>query len=444
MQLVTPAQAVAGIRSGDQVYVHCAAAAPSVLLDALVARAPELRDVGMIHLHIEGPGPHLAPAMAGHFRHRALFIGPNARQAVNEGRADYVPVFLSDVPHLFERGALPLDAVLVNATPPDIHGFCSLGTSVEAIHAAIRAADTVIVQFNRAMPRTLGDSFIHVNDIDLAVEVDVPPYERPVGDIGEVERRIGAHVAELVPDGATLQLGIGAIPAATALFLRDKQDLGIHTEMFTDSVVDLVEAGAITGAAKERNRGKIVTAFVMGSRRLYDFVHDNPMVEMRPVDFTNDTLGHPDLPQDGGDQLRHRGRPDRPGRRGFDRLAAVFGRGGPDGLHPRRGARRGGPVHHRPAIDRRRRHGLAHHGDPQGGCRRRHDTRARPDRGDRVRRHRPPRTQPARTCRGAHRDRPPGLPRRTPGSSGPVAGHPGAIRPPAGGQCAHQMGRHGT
>lgn len=289
MRLVTPDQAVAGIRSGEQVYVHCAAAAPSVLLEALVARAPELRDVGVIHLHIEGPGPHLAPEMDGHFRHRALFIGPNARQAVNEGRADYVPVFLSDVPHLFERGALPLDAVLVNATPPDTHGFCSLGTSVEAIHAAIRAARTVIVQFNRAMPRTLGDSFIHVNDIDLAVEVDVPPYEHPIGEIGEVERQIGRHVAELVPDGATLQLGIGAIPAATALFLRDKRDLGIHTEMFTDSVVDLVEAGAITGAAKERNRGKIVTAFVMGSRRLYDFVHDNPMVEMRPVDFTNDT-----------------------------------------------------------------------------------------------------------------------------------------------------------
>ena len=289
MRVVTAAEAVAGIGSGEQVYVQCAAAAPSVLLDALVARAAELRDVGMIHLHIEGPGPHLAPAMAGHFRHRALFIGPNARKAVNEGRADYVPVFLSDVPRLFESRALPLDAVLVNATPPDAHGFCSLGTSVEAMHAAMRAARTVIVQFNAAMPRTLGDSFIHVNDIDFAVEVDVPPYERPIGEIGDIERQIGAHVAELVPDGATLQLGIGAIPAATALFLRDKRDLGIHTEMFTDSVVDLVESGAITGAAKERNRGKIVTAFVMGSRRVYDFVDDNPMVEMRPVDFTNDT-----------------------------------------------------------------------------------------------------------------------------------------------------------
>jgi 4-hydroxybutyrate CoA-transferase len=289
MQTVTPAQAVEGIRSGHQIYVHCAAAAPSVLLDALVARAADLDDVGVIHLHIEGPGPHLAPDMAAHFRHRALFIGPNARAAVNDGRADYVPVFLSDVPLLFESRALPLDAVFVNATPPDRHGFCSLGTSVEAMHAAIRAAKTVIVQFNRSMPRTLGDSFVHVSDIDLAVEVDVPPYEHAVGEIGAVERKIGEFVADLVPDGATLQLGIGAIPAATALALRDKRDLGIHTEMFTDAVVDLVEAGVITGSRKERNRGKIVTAFVMGSQRLYDFVHDNPMVEMRPVDFTNDT-----------------------------------------------------------------------------------------------------------------------------------------------------------
>ena len=289
MRIVTAQEAVAGIASGNQVYLHCAAATPSVLLDALVARAPELQDVGVVHLHCEGPGPHLAPEMAGHFRHRALFIGPNARAAVNEGRADFVPVFLSDVPRLFDSGALPLDAVLVNATPPDAHGFCSLGVSVEAMHAAVRAARTVIVQLNSAMPRTLGESFIHVNEIDLAVEVDVPPYEHPIGPIGEIERRIGEHVADLVPDGATLQLGIGAIPAATALALHGKRDLGIHTEMFTDSVVDLVEAGVITGARKERNRGKIVTAFPMGTRRLYEFVDDNPMVEMRSVDFTNDT-----------------------------------------------------------------------------------------------------------------------------------------------------------
>jgi acyl-CoA hydrolase len=289
MQIVTPAEAVAGIRSGDQLYLQCAASTPSLLLDALVARAPELRDVSVVHLHCEGPGPHMAPEMAGHFRHRALFIGPNARLAVQEGRADYVPVFLSDVPRLFESGMLPLDAVFVNASTPDAHGFCSLGTSVEAMHAAIRAAKKVIVQLNRAVPRTLGDSFIHVDDIDLAVECAIPPYEHLAGEIGEVEREIGGFVADLVPDGATIQMGIGTIPAAVGAALRDKRDLGVHTEMFTDTVVDLVEAGVITGAAKERNRGKIVAAFMMGTRRLYEFANDNPMVEMRPVDFTNDT-----------------------------------------------------------------------------------------------------------------------------------------------------------
>src|SRR6187399_653898 len=193
MRIVTAAEAVSRIASRQQIYLQCAAATPSVLLDALVARAPELHDVGVVHLHCEGPGPHLAPEMAPHFRHRALFIGPNARKAVAEGRADYIPTFLSDVPRLFDAGLLPLDAVFVNATPPDAHGFCSLGTSVEAMHAAIRAATTVVVQLNRSMPRTLGESFIHVDDIDLAVEVDVPPYEHASPRIGDVERRIGEH-----------------------------------------------------------------------------------------------------------------------------------------------------------------------------------------------------------------------------------------------------------
>jgi acyl-CoA hydrolase len=289
MKLVTAAEAVAGVRSRDQIYLHCAAATPSVLLDALVARAPELRDVSVVHLHCEGPGPHLTPEMAGHFRHRALFVGPNARAAVQDGRADYVPVFLSDVPRLFESGMLPLDHVFVNATPPDEHGYCSLGTSIEAMHAAIRAARQVIVQFNRAVPRTLGDSFIHVDEIDLAVECDVPPYAHPAGEVGPIERQIGGFVAELIPDGATLQLGIGAIPAAVGAALHHRKDLGIHTEMFTDTVVDLVEAGVVNGSRKERNRGKVVAAFVMGTERLYRFIHDNPMIEMRPVDFTNDT-----------------------------------------------------------------------------------------------------------------------------------------------------------
>jgi acyl-CoA hydrolase len=286
---MSAAEAVAGIRSGDRVFLHGGAATPATLLEALVARADELTDVGIIHFHTLGPGPHLAPEMAGHFRHRALFIGANARDAVNEGRADYVPVFLSDVPELFSSGVLPLDAALINVTPPDAHGFCSLGTSVDAALAAARSARTVIAQLNPAVPRTLGDSFLHVSEIDLAVEVDQPPYEHLEAPINDVERRIGEYVADLIPDGATIQMGIGSIPGAVGLALRGKRDLGAHTELFTDVVLDLVESGALTGAAKEINRGKIVTTFLMGSRRLYDFVHDNPMVEMRPVDYTNDT-----------------------------------------------------------------------------------------------------------------------------------------------------------
>src|SRR6476660_7437087 len=192
MRLVSASDAAGVVQSGQSVYLHCAAATPSVVLQAMVDRAEELRDVSVVHLHTEGPGPHLAPEMEGHFRHRALFVGPNARKAVNEGRADYVPVFLSDIPQLFESRALPLDVVLGNATPPDAHGFCSLGTSVEAMHAAIRAAKTVVVQLNLSMPRTLGESFVHVDDIDLAVEVDVPPYVHAGPTIGEIERRIGA------------------------------------------------------------------------------------------------------------------------------------------------------------------------------------------------------------------------------------------------------------
>ena len=289
MQIVTAAEAVAGITSGQQVFVHGGAATPTPLLEALVARAGELRDVGLIHFHTQGPAPHLAPEMAGHLRHRALFIGANAREAVNAGRADYVPVFLSDVPELFTGGVLPLDVALINVSPPDEHGFCSLGTSVDAAMAATRAAKVVIAMLNPSMPRTLGDSFVHVDEIQYAIEADLAPYEHLEPPIGEVERRIGQYVAELVPDGATLQMGIGSVPAAVGAALRDKRDLGIHTELFTDVVLDLVEAGAVTGAAKEINRGKIVTAFMMGSRRLYRFVDDNPMVEMRPVDYTNDT-----------------------------------------------------------------------------------------------------------------------------------------------------------
>ncbi|MEX0629800.1 MAG: acetyl-CoA hydrolase/transferase C-terminal domain-containing protein [Chloroflexota bacterium] len=289
MRIVSPEEAVASIGDGHSIFVQGGAATPTALLVALAARAPELTDVTTVSLHLEGPCPHLDPSMVGHVRHRALFIGPNARDAVNEGRADYVPIFLSDIPHLINRGILPLDAAFINVSPPDAHGFASLGTSVDATLAAVQRARTVIAQLNPSMPRTLGDSFIHVDRIDAGVEVDEPPHEIPAPVIGDVERRIGAHIAELVPDGATLQLGIGAIPAAVGEALRGERDLGVHTEMFTDTVVDLVESGAVTGAAKEINRGKIVSAFVIGTQRVYRFVDDNPMVEMRPVDYTNDT-----------------------------------------------------------------------------------------------------------------------------------------------------------
>lgn len=289
MRIVSAQEAVACIDSGDEVWLHAAAATPSVLLDALVARAPELNDVKIVHFHCEGPGPHLQPEMAGHFFHRALFIGPNARRAINEGRAEYIPVFLSDAQALIRRGTLPIDAALINVSPPDRYGFCSMGTSVIALPTVIQKARVVIAQLNKQMPRTLGESFIHVDEIDLAVEVDVPLYEHPLDPIGEIETRIGAHIADLVPNGATLQMGIGAIPSAIGDALRDKHDLGIHTEMMTDVVLDMVESGVVTGHAKEMDCGRVVCTFMLGSQRLYDWANDNPMIEMRSAEYTNDT-----------------------------------------------------------------------------------------------------------------------------------------------------------
>jgi acyl-CoA hydrolase len=289
MNIVSAAEAVAHILSGQHVFMHGGAATPSVLLDALCARAPSLHDVSLVHMHAEGPGPHLAPEMTGHLRHRALFVGPNARAAVNEGRADYIPVFLSDIPRLMQRGVITVDVALLNVTPPDHHGFCSLGTSVDVALQALRSARLVIAQINRKLPRTHGDGFIHESRIDFAVEADQPPYAHKPPVLDEIARRIGNNVAQLVPNGATLQLGIGAIPTAVAAALGDKRELGVHTEMFSDTIVDLVERGVVTGAQKEINRGKIVSSFVMGSERLYRFIDDNPMVEMRPADYTNDT-----------------------------------------------------------------------------------------------------------------------------------------------------------
>lgn len=288
MQRVSAATAVRSIRSGQRVFVQGAAATPNRLIDAMVERAGELRGVRVVHLHVEGAARHLEPAMAESFRHEALFVGPNARLAVAEGRAEYIPVFLSDMPALFSRGVLPLDVALLHVSPPDRHGFCSLGTSVDCTLAAARAARLVIAQVNPRMPRTHGDGMLHESDIHFAVEVDDPLPQSPPPVIDDVSRRIGEYVADLVPDGATLQMGIGSIPAAVGAALGGKRDLGIHTEMLTEVIVDLVEQGIVTGRRKEINRGKIVTTFLTGTDRMYRFVDDNPMIEMRPADYTND------------------------------------------------------------------------------------------------------------------------------------------------------------
>jgi 4-hydroxybutyrate CoA-transferase len=289
MRIVTAEEAVSVVKSGQQLFMLAAAATPTPLLEALAKRGPELTDVKIVHMHAEGPHPHCAPEMQGHFLHRALFIGPNARQAINEGRAEFIPVFLSDIPQLFHKNILPLDVAIINVSPPDEHGCCSLGTSVDCALAGARCAKTVIAQLNKSMPRTLGDSFVRVEKIDYAVEVDQPPYEHADGEIGDVERRIGEFVADLIPDEATLQMGIGAIPSAVGQHLDNKHDLGIHTEMFTDVLVDLVERGVVTSRKKTVNNGKIVACFMMGTKRLYSFVDNNPLVEMRQVDYTNDT-----------------------------------------------------------------------------------------------------------------------------------------------------------
>ncbi len=283
-------EAVEVVESGNRVFVQGACATPTPLLEALVARGEDLRNVELVHLHTYGPTPYTDKRWEGHFSLRALFVGENVRASANVGRASYTPVFLSDIPALFAPGgALPLDVAFVQVTPPDAHGYCSLGPSVDVTRAAIEYASTVVALVNPRMPRTHGDSFIPVSTLDYAVNWDGPIYTVERRQISEEHLRIGKHVAELVEDGATLQLGIGAIPDAVLQSLGDRHDLGVHTEMFSDGVLDLVEQGVITGARKALNRGKIVASFVVGSQRLMDFIDDNPMVEMRPADYTNET-----------------------------------------------------------------------------------------------------------------------------------------------------------
>jgi acetyl-CoA hydrolase len=285
----TAPEAVAGVRSGDHVWLHAGCNNPEELVKALVARAPELRDIEVTHLLTFGAADHVDPAVAGSFRHRALFTGPNVRKAVNEGRADWVPVFLSEIPRLVRSGAIPVDTAFIQISPPDEHGFCSYGVGVECTKAAAEAAKTVVALVNRRMPRSLGDSFIHVSRLTHVVEIDRPLVELPQWtEMGEVARAIGRNVADLVENGSTLQMGIGEIPDAVLLFLKEKRDLGIHTEMFSDGVVELFEAGVVTGEAKTLHKGKIVASFVLGSRKTFDFLDNNPFVEFHPTDYVND------------------------------------------------------------------------------------------------------------------------------------------------------------
>ncbi len=286
---VSAEEAVSVIKSGARVFVHSVAAAPRRLIEAMTARAGELRVVEIVSLHTEGPAPYAAPEMAKSFRVNALFVGANVRRAVEEGRADYLPVFLSEVPSLFRSGILPLDVALVHVSPPDRHGFCSLGVSVDVSKAAVQTARTVVAQVNPRMPRSHGDGLIHVDSIDYMVEVDDPIHELPAQELSDVERAIGRHCAELVDDGACLQIGIGAIPQATLAALGDHHRLGIHTEMISDGVVDLIEKGVVTGENKRVHPGKVVAGFAFGSKRLYDFLDDNPLVSMLDMAYVNDT-----------------------------------------------------------------------------------------------------------------------------------------------------------
>lgn len=289
MKQVTAEEAVSIIKSGDRVFIHSVAAAPQGLISAMVGRAPELRGVEIVHLHTEGEAPYVRPEHAESFRTNALFIGANVRGAVESGEADYIPVFLSEVPALFRRGILPLDVALVQVSPPDRHGYCSLGVSVDAARAAVETARHVVAQVNPRMPRTHGDGLIHASEIAYAVGVDEPLLEKAPHPLSEAELTIGRHCAGLVEDGATLQMGIGAIPNAVLVALAGHKDLGVHTEMFSDGLIPLVESGVINGRRKRTHPGKIVSSFVLGTRRLYDFIDDNPKVAMLDVAYVNDT-----------------------------------------------------------------------------------------------------------------------------------------------------------
>ena len=281
-------EAVRLIGSGDRVYYGGNAAIPTGLVNALAARYQELTDVQLTHVLLIGEDPLSRPEMEGHFRHNSLFVGPADRAAVNSGRADYVPIFLHQIPRLFHEQIIPLDIAMVMVSPPDEHGFMSFGVETLAARAACQNATKVIVQVNERMPRVLGDTFLHVNRVDAIVEHDAPLPTLPPHEISDVERQIGGHIRGLITDGATIQMGIGGIPDAVFESLAGLKDLGIHTEMLSDGAMNAINAGIVNGQKKTLHPGKVVITFALGSDELYDFLDNNPEIEAHPVDHVND------------------------------------------------------------------------------------------------------------------------------------------------------------
>ena len=287
-RLTSAEEAARKIVSDSRVYLGGGVGAPQTVIDALVKRAPELRNVELIHILHFGKAEYVKPEYAQSFRHNAMFIGHNVRSAVQQGHADFTPVFLSEIPSLFRDGHVPLDIAIVQVSPPDEHGFCSLGAEVGCTKGAAEHAKFTIAEVNKQVPRTLGDSFLHVRNLDMIVVSDYPLPEASQGGASETLQQIGKIIANLIPNGATLQMGIGSIPDAVLNNLHNHKDLGIHSELFSDGVVDLIEAGIINGAKKTLHPGKVIAGFILGSKRLYDYVDNNPIIELHPTDYVND------------------------------------------------------------------------------------------------------------------------------------------------------------
>lgn len=287
-KMTTADEALRVVESGNRVYIHQGCNEPEALVQALTKRGPELRDVEVIHMATMGNADYTHPEYGGHFRHNAFFIGSNVRQAVQEGRADLIPVFLGEIEELFRSGALPIDVALISCTPPDDYGYMSLGTGIDVTMTAAQCAKHLIVQVNDQSPRTLGDTFLHVSRADRIVEASHPLPEYAAVPMTDLHRAIAAHIAKLIPDGATLQMGIGGIPNAVLCALHDHKDLGIHTEMFSDGVVDLIQSGVINNRRKTIHPNKVISGFALGTRRLFDFLDNNPIFEFHPTCYTND------------------------------------------------------------------------------------------------------------------------------------------------------------